>query len=149
MTIVQKSGRLKRQKFIAFYKGHLISDSILEWILDAARRGKMTQAGANLLLIPDTRQGPADSSGLRHIGKFRKSDCLTLKQLNRRIRQSKALPLKAKKPKNGLQNNKQIKALKTRKMQKTRTGTTASDGYFLHKGRGVNELKSASLQVSS
>jgi len=96
MTIVQKSGRLKRQKFIAFYKGQLISDSILVWILDAARRGKMTQAGASLLLIPDTRQGPADSSGLRHIGKFRKADCLTLKQLIRRIRESKTLPKVAK-----------------------------------------------------
>jgi hypothetical protein len=96
MTIVQKSGRLKRQKFIAFYKGHLISDSILVWILDAARRGQMTQGGANLLLIPDTRQGPADSSGLRHIGKFCKVDCLTLKQQNRRIRQSKTLPKAAK-----------------------------------------------------
>ena len=134
-----------RYKYIAFHKERLLSDSTLEWIIDAALRGLMTQAGANLLLIPDTRQGPADSFGLRHIGKFRKSDCLTLKQLIRKISKSSTLPNSAKKAKNGLQNIKEIKALKTRKMQKTRTGTTPSDCHFLHKERGVNEP----VQVSS
>ncbi len=138
-----------RYKYIAFHNGRLLPDLTLAWIIDAAIRGKMTQAGANLLLIPDTRQGPADSFGLRHIGKFRKSDCLTVKQLIRKIGQIETLPKLAKKAKNGLQNIKQIKALKTRKMQKTRSDTTASDCHFLHKGRGANELKNASVQVCS
>ena len=135
-------------KYIAFHNGRLLPDLTLAWIIDAAIRGLMTPSGAQLLLIPDTRKGPADSFGLRHIGKFRKSDCLTLKQLIRKIGKTETLPLEAKKAKNDLQNVKKIKALKTRKMQKTRTGTTASDCHFLHKERGVNELN-ASVQVSS
>ncbi len=136
-------------KYIAFHNGHLLPDSTLEWIIDAAIRGSMIPSGAQLLLIPDTRKGPPDTFGLRHIGKFRKSDCLTLKQLIRKISKIETLPLEEKKAKNGLQNTKQIKALKTRKMQKTRTGTTPSDCHFLHKERGVNELKNASVQVAS
>ncbi len=138
-----------QKKYIAFHNGRLLPDSTLEWIIDAALRGLMTPSGANLLLIPDTRKGPPDSFGLRYIGKFRKSDCLTLKQLIRKIGKTETLPLKAKKAKNGLQNIKQIKALKTRKMQKTRSGTQVSDCHFLHKERGVNEIKNASVQVSS
>ncbi len=130
MTIVQKSGRLKRQKFIAFYKGYLISDSILVWILDAARRGKMTQAGANLLLIPDTRQGPADSSGLRHIGKFRKADCLTLKQLVLQNRRKSRL---RKKTKNRSKKDNEISDIKT---PKSRSGTQVSERDFLQKDTG-------------
>ena len=137
-----------RYKYIAFHNGRLLPDLTLAWIIDAAIRGKMTPSGAQLLLIPDTRKGPPDSFGLRHIGKFRKADCLTLKQLIRKIGKSSTLPNSAKKAKNGLQNIKQIKALKTQKMQKTRSDTTASDCHFLHKEQGVNEL-STPVQVSS
>ena len=139
----------RNNKWIAFHEGRLLPDVTLDWIVDAALRGKMTPSGAQLLLIPDTRQGPADSFGLRHIGKFKKADCLTVKQLIRRIGQIEALPKLAKKAKNGLQNIKQIKGLKTQKMQKTQTGTTVSDGHFLHKERSANELKNASVSVSS
>ena len=138
-----------RYKYIAFHNGRLLPDLTLAWIIDAAIRGSMTPSGAQLLLIPDTRKGPPDTFGLRHIGKFRKSDCLTLNQLIRKIGKTETLPLKAKKAKNGLQNIKQIKALKTRKMQKTRSGTTPLHCHFLHKERDVNELKNASVQVSS
>ena len=134
-----------RYKYIAFHNGRLLPDLTLAWIIDAALRGLMTPSGAKLLLIPDTRKGPPDSFGLRHIGKFRKADCLTLKQLIRKIGNISNMPNSAKKAKNGLQNIKQIKGLKTRKMQKTRPGTTASDCHLLHKGRGVNEP----VQVSS
>ncbi len=120
-------------KYIAFHNGHLLPDLTLAWIIDAAVRGSMTPSGAQLLLIPDTRKGPPDIFGLRQIGKFRKSDCLTLKQLMRKIGKTETLPLKAKKAKNGLQNIKQINALKTRKMQKTRSGTTPPDCQFLHR----------------
>ncbi len=74
-----------RYKYIAFHNGRLLPDLTLAWIIDAAIRGSMTPSGAQLLLIPDTRKGPPDTSGLRQIGKFRKSDCLTLKQLIRKI----------------------------------------------------------------
>ena len=132
-------------RYIAFHKGRLLCDSTLAWIIDAAIRGLMTPSGTQLLLIPDTRKGPPDSFGLRQIGKFHKSDCLTLKQLIRKIGKSSTLPNSAKKAKNGLQNIKEIKALKTPKRQKTRPDTTASDCHFLHKERGVNEP----VQVSS
>ena len=139
----------RNNKWIAFHEGRLLPDLTLDWIIDAALRGLMTPSAGQLLLIPDTRKGPADAVGLRHIGKFRKADCLTLKQLIRKIGKTETLPLKAKKAKNGLQNIKQINALKTRKMQKTRSHTPASDCHFLHKERGVNDLKNASVQVSS
>ncbi len=130
-------------KYIAFHNGHLFPDVTLAWIIDAAIRGSMTPSGARLLLIPDTRKGPPDTFGLRQIGKFRKSDCLTLQQLIRKIGKTETLPLKAKKAKNGLQNVKQINALKTRKMQKIRSGTTPSDCHFLHKERGSGGLGQA------
>ncbi len=125
----------RQQKYIAFNNGNLLPDLILAWIIDAALRGKMTPSGAKLLLIPDTRNGPPDTSGLRQIGKFRKVDCLTLKQLIRKIGKTETLPLKAKKAKKGLQNTKKNNALKTRKIRKTRSGTTPSDCRFPHKER--------------
>ena len=140
---------LTRNKYIAFNNGELLPDLTLAWIIDAALRGKMTPSGRKLLLIPDTRKGPEDTSGLRHIGKFRKSDCLTLKQLIRKIGKTETSPRKAKKAKNGLQNIKQINALKTSKMQKTRSRITPLDCHFLHKERGVNEFKNAAIQVAS
>lgn len=136
-------------KYIAFHNGHLLSDSTLTWIIDSATRGLITPVAKNLLLIPDTRKGPPDSFGLRQIGKFRKSDCLTLKQLIRKIGKTETLRLDAKKAKSGLKNTKKNNALKMRKMQKTRSGTTPSGCHFLHKERGANELKNASVQVSS
>ena len=146
--MIRQHFTFSKKKYIAFHNGHLLPDLTLAWIIDSARRGKMTASGRKLLLIPDTRKGPEDASGLRHIGKFRKSDCLTLKQLIRKIGKTETLPRKAKKAKNGLQNIKQINALKTSKMQKTRSGTTLSDCHFLQKERCVNELKNAFVQVS-
>ncbi len=138
----------RNNKWIAFHEGRLLPDVTLAWIIEFAMRGVMTPAAKNLLLIPDTRKGPPDSFGLRHIGKFKKADCLTLKQLIRKIGQIETLPKLAKKAKNGLKNIKEINKLKTRKMQKTRTDTTAADCHFLHKERDINELN-APVQVSS
>ena len=90
-------------KWIAFHEGRLLPDVTLAWIIEFAMRGSMTPVAKNLLLIPDTRTGPPDASGRRQIGKFRKSDCITLKQLIRKIGKTETLPLKAKKAKNGLQ----------------------------------------------
>ena len=110
--------------YLAFHKGALVSDYILDYIINAAMQGLMTASGEKLLLIPDVRKGPADVFGLRVIGKFRKADCTTLKQLIRKIRQSKTLPKSSKKrTKNPYQNN----ALKT---AKTQSGTQVSDCDF-------------------
>ena len=95
MSLPEKSPSLQKNRYLAFYNGHLLPDVILDWIIDAALRGLMTPSGAQLLLIPDTRKGSPDTFGLRHIGKFRKSDCLTLKQLMRKIGKTETLPLKA------------------------------------------------------
>ena len=149
MSLPEKFPSLRKSKYIAFHEGRLLPDLTLAWIIDAALRGKTTASGEKLLLIPDTRKGPEDPSGLRQIGKFRKSDCLTLKQLIRKIGKTETLPLKVKKAKNCVKNSKQNNALKTPKKQKTRSGTTPSDCHFPHKERGVNELKNATGQVAS
>ena len=107
--------------FIAFYNGKLVSDHILKNIIGAARRGLMTKAGENLLLMPDTRTGPPDSSGMRHIGPFRKSDCLTLKQLMRKERKHREL---RRKPKKQSKNDSQFRDLDSAKLQ---GGTQVSD----------------------
>ena len=134
--------RIAQQKYIAFNNGELLPDLTLAWIIDAALRGRMTPGGKKLLLIPDTRKGPEDASGLRHIGKFRKSDCLTVKQLIRkmgkaRLRQKERKTAKKHEPNQSIKN------------RKIRSGTYLSDCHFLRKERAVNELKNASVQVAS
>ncbi len=119
--------RKSRSGYIAFHNGVLISDHVLDNIIDAAKRGLMTKAGESLLLIPDTRQGPADVLGLRHIGKFRKADCLTLKQLILKEGRKRRLRKKAKKP------SKKRNVFKDIKTTESRSGTQLSDGRFLHK----------------
>ena len=130
---------LTRNNYIAFHNGRLLPDLNLAWIIDAAIRGSMTPSGAKLLLIPDTRKGPPDTFGLRQIGKFRKADCLTLKQLVLQNRRKSRL---RKKTKNQSKKDNEISDIKT---PKTWSGTYLSDCHFLHKERGVN----ASVQVSS
>ena len=132
---------IARQKYIAFNNGDLLPDTALEWIIDAALRGRMTPSGKKLLLIPDTRKGPPDAYGLRQIGKFRKSDCLTLAQLIRKMSKARLRQKERKIVKKHVANQ----SIKNRK---TQSATTPSDGYFLHKERGVNELKNASVQMA-
>ena len=66
---VNHSSTLCKQKFIAFHRGELLSEYILDYIIHKALCGLMTPAGAKLILIPDTRHGKASVSGLRMIGK--------------------------------------------------------------------------------
>ena len=132
----------RNNKWIAFHEGRLLSDLTLSWIIDAAIRGSMTPSGAKLLLIPDTRKGLEDSSGLRQIGKFRKADCLTLKQLISKNRRKSRL---RKTTKNRSKKDNEISDIK---IPKSQSGTYLSDRHFLHKDRDVNELKNASVQVS-
>ena len=56
--------RKSRSGYIAFHNGMLISDHVLDNIIDAARRGLMTKAGENLLLIPDTTSTLVPSRGI-------------------------------------------------------------------------------------
>jgi hypothetical protein len=121
-----KRTRKSRSGYIAFYKGHLIRDHILDNIIGAARRGLMTEAGEHLLLMPDTRRGPADVSGLREIGPFRKSDCLTLKQLINRERRNRGLRRIAKK------RAKKPNSINNIKNAKTESGTQVSETDFVH-----------------
>jgi len=125
--------RIAQQKFIAFHKGRLLPDNILDWIIDAATRGLMTASGKKLLLIPDTRKGPTDPSGLRQIGKFRKSDCLTLKQLIAKMGRLR-LCQKGRKTANKHELNQSIKN------RKIRSDITPSGQGFLH---------NASVEVAS
>lgn len=128
-------------KFIAFHKRELLSEYILDYIICKALYGLMTPGGAKLVLIPDTRHGPSDVSGLQTIGKklpktdnfsgvrigrTQGSDCLTLKQQIMLYRKSKQKPKLAKKRSKNINNN---KALKT---PKTQSGTTPLDPRFLH-----------------
>ena len=124
-------------QYIAFYNGRLLPDLTLAWIIDAAVRGSITPSGAQLLLLPDTRKGPIDSSGLRHIGKFRKADCLTLKQLVLQNRRKSKL---RKKTKNRSKKDNEISDIKTPKSQ---SGTRVSNRYFVHKERGSGGLGQA------
>lgn len=114
-------------QYITFYKGELVSDYALNYIINAGLRGLVTDAGQDLLLLPDTRHGPPDVFGLRTIRKFRKSDCTTLTQLIRQIRKSNTLPKLSKKfTKTPKENN----GLKTAKPW---SGIRVSDSDFLAK----------------
>ena len=141
MSLPEKSPSLQKNRYLAFNNGRLLPDSTLDWIIGSALRGRMTPSGEKLLLIPDTRKGLADSSGRRQIGKFRKADCLTLKQLIRKMGRLGIRPKERKTVKKHEVNQ----SIKNRKI---RSRVMLSDCHFLHKERDVNELKNASVQVS-
>ena len=85
-------------KWVAFDGyGRLIPDDLLLLIIDQALRGKMTQSAEDLLLVPDTRKGRPDASGLREMGRVRKKDCITLGQFSRKLRKRSSKPQKSKK----------------------------------------------------
>jgi len=128
-------------KFIAFHKRELLSEYILEYIICKALCGLITPTGAKLVLVPDTRHGSTDVSGLQTIGKklpktdnfsgvrigrSLRSDCLTLKQQITLYRKSSQMPKLAKNRSKNINNN---NALKT---PKTQSGTTPLDPGFLH-----------------
>ncbi len=58
--------------------GHFLSDDLSQYIFSAAERGLMTKAAKDLLVVPDTRCGRIDSSGLQHMKRVKKKDCRTL-----------------------------------------------------------------------
>lgn len=86
---VQAAVRRRRRntKYVAFYpdrSGVLIPDDVLRKIMDAAKRGLMTEASKKLILVPDTRYGRTDeSAGMRTMKSVKKVDCVTLEELYR------------------------------------------------------------------
>lgn len=67
-------------KYVAWHNGQLLPDVILDNIIAAAKRGKITELGKKLLLVPDRRYGRSDESGLRLMKRVKNSECKTLKQ---------------------------------------------------------------------
>lgn len=68
-------------KYVAFDENHnIIEGPTLDWIITLAKQGKITEKGRKLVLIPDTRFGEKDSTGLREfangqiLNKGRKSE---------------------------------------------------------------------------
>ena len=84
-------------KYVAFDKNHNLIDPVtLDWMITFAKMGKITEAGKKIILIPDTRFGESDVSGLREFAngqtvgtgkrarklpKIRKKDCIPLVNL--------------------------------------------------------------------
>lgn len=71
-------------KYVAFYPGSsgtLIPDIVLANIINAAMRGKVTEAGKKLMLVPDKRHGQTDAAGLRAMRRVRKSECIPLQRI--------------------------------------------------------------------
>ena len=68
-------------KFVAWRNGQLLPDTILENIIAAAKRGKITEAGKKLLLVPDTRYGNSGSNGLRLMKPVKRHECISLDRL--------------------------------------------------------------------
>jgi len=68
-------------KFVAWRNGQLLPDTILDNIIAAAKRGKITEAGKKLLLVPDTRYGRPGDKNLQLMKPTNRDDCTTLDRL--------------------------------------------------------------------
>jgi len=83
-------------KYVMFDNGNIIEGDVLDNIIAAAKRGEITERGESALLVPDTRFGERDVSGLREFAngqtlgsgrwakklpRLRKSDCIPLLSL--------------------------------------------------------------------
>ena len=65
-------------KYTAFWNGQVIRDVTLQNIMAMAKRGLITEAGKALMLVPDTRHGPADARGYKAMKRVKKADCIPL-----------------------------------------------------------------------
>lgn len=88
------------EKWIAFDPDkrwlRLLPDETLDYIIDRALDGKITKLGQQLILMPDCRKGKPDVCGVYRIGRIRKSECITIKQLVRRIQKTEGVTDKSK-----------------------------------------------------
>lgn len=83
-------------KYTAFYKGFVVDDAIMLRIMDAAKRGFITEAGKELQLVPDTRFGKTSESGLREFGNGQITNKGNSREKKHpRLRKSQLVPLTA------------------------------------------------------
>ena len=73
-------------KYVIFHPnlpGEILDPIITDNIINAAKRGKITEAGKKLMLVPDKRGSKRDKSGKRFNGysSVKKSECLPLSSL--------------------------------------------------------------------
>ena len=68
-------------QYVIFHKGQILNQIITDNIIAAAKRGKITEAGKKVMLVPDKRKGPKDSCGYRLFGSVKKNECIPLKSL--------------------------------------------------------------------
>ena len=68
-------------KYVIFHNGQILNQVIADNIIAAAKRGKITEAGKKLMLVPDRRTGMPDVSGYRLFGSVKQNECLPLKNL--------------------------------------------------------------------
>lgn len=87
----------------------LLDDHYVSTIINRALDGEMTLHGAKLLLIPDRREGRKDTCSTYRIGKVRKSECISVEELVRRIRRDGRVTDKAR--------NTKFRACKNRGLQ--------------------------------
>ena len=79
-AITKKKPRSKRIQYLIMIDGQIIDQTITDNIVNAARRGLITEAGKNTFLIPDRRGEFRDKGGIRFkgFGRVKQSDCIPL-----------------------------------------------------------------------
>ena len=75
---------MAKLQYAIFRKGFVLDKVITDNIIAAAKRGKITEAGKKVLLVPDKRHGETDSRGLQDWGRVRRAECILLKNLVRK-----------------------------------------------------------------
>ena len=65
-------------KYLIFSDGQIVDQVITDNIIAAAKRGKITEAGKKVQLVPDKRRGPKTSTGYQHFDSVKKKECIPL-----------------------------------------------------------------------
>ena len=68
-------------KYVAWHNGQLLPDTILDNIIAAAKRGKITETGKDLLLVPDTRYGRLGDKNLKSMKYPKQHESVSLGRL--------------------------------------------------------------------
>ena len=68
-------------KYIIFHNGIILSQIITDNIVAAAKRGKITEAGKKVLLVPDKRHGSPNAAGYYDFSPTKIKECIPLKSL--------------------------------------------------------------------
>lgn len=70
-------------RYVIFWppgSGNILGEDVTQNIIEAAKRGKITQMGENVLLVPDRRYGKT-VAGLQMFGSVKRRDCIRLVDL--------------------------------------------------------------------